>query len=74
MPRPRGLKYPQLEDCDWLRAQYVDDGMTLNQIADLVDFDCSAAYVSYALKRAGIKARPPGVHNARPRPVDPWSL
>lgn len=51
-------KYPELQDPAWLRARYVEDGLSLDGIAELVDFDCSAVTVGYWMRKHGIPARP----------------
>lgn len=50
------VKYPQLQDRDWLEAAYVRRKLTTTQIGEALG--CTAAAVSAALKRHGIQARP----------------
>lgn len=45
----------QLRDVDWLRARYVEDRLTIAQIATVVG--CTAPPVREALIRAGIERR-----------------
>src|SRR6476646_8916680 len=49
---------PELADSDWLRARYIDEGLSTAQIAALLD--CGSPAVRVALIRAGIDRRPPG--------------
>jgi DNA-binding CsgD family transcriptional regulator len=48
----------RLDDRDWLRAQYVDEGKSCQQIAEALG--CSAMTVHRALCRHGIACRPAG--------------
>lgn len=52
-----------LADQDWLRRRYLDDQLSLRQIA--VQAQCSPASVRFALATAGIPTRPPGRRSAR---------
>ena len=56
--RPLRGPIPELADTDWLRARYIDEGMSTAQIAALLD--CGSPAVRVALVRAGIDRRPPG--------------
>ena len=56
----RPLVYPELGDAEWLRARYVDDGLSADKIAELVDFDCHRQSVWNALCRHGIPRRKGG--------------
>ena len=61
--------YPELRDADWLRARYVDEGLSQDQIAELLGFECARATVGQWLRRHGIPARPisAGAPHGRPR-------
>lgn len=66
---PRGMdnhlaRYPELHDRTWLHARYVEERLTGDQMAELIDFDCTAAAVYAALHRWEIPVR--GVGRRRP--------
>ena len=50
-------KYPELLNGDWLYARYVEDGLSLDQIAELIGFDVPAGTVAYWLGKHGIPTR-----------------
>jgi AraC-like DNA-binding protein len=53
-PRVDGVRHPvELDDVDWLRARYVDDGMSMQAIVDGLCVDSRT--VSRALRRHGIE-------------------
>jgi hypothetical protein len=58
----RGRRPAQLDDAEWLRARYVDAGMSMQAIG--VEVGAAAETVGRALKRHGIElrraSRPPG--------------
>lgn len=54
----RPPKYPELQDPEWLRARYVVDGLSADQIAEMIDFDCTTTTVRNWLRRHGIPLRP----------------
>lgn len=57
--KPRSeFEYSQLQDAEWLRAQYVDAGASLNMLASEVG--CSNTAVRAALARHGIPTRAGG--------------
>jgi len=58
---PRPGRVPELADGGWLRDRYVARGRSLAAIAR--ELGCTPPAVLAALRRAGIKTRPPG----RPR-------
>jgi hypothetical protein len=53
--RKRTSKYPQLNDKEWLRVQYVDLGLSAKEIADQIGATRGTVYS--ALAPAGIKPR-----------------
>ena len=57
MPARGQVKYPDLLNAEWLRARYWDDGLSADQIAELIDFDCAQATVNKWLHRHGIPLR-----------------
>ena len=60
-----------LADADWLHARYVDDGLTIQQIADDV-LHVHNALVSDALRKAGIELRPSPVPRRGTAPDVEW--
>lgn len=57
VPKSKGRSpYWQLADEEWLRERYIEDGMTHQQVADLIG--CSRNAVTQALHRHGIRSRP----------------
>ena len=50
------IKYPELQDAEWLRRHYDEERMTMYDIADLLG--CSDGTVYHAMRRHGIQARP----------------
>ena len=66
-------RYPELQDPDWLRARYIDEGLSADQIAEMLGFECASQSVLYWLRKHNIPARPqaaPAPHG-RPRPGRP---
>lgn len=56
--KPRGSRWPQLDDADWLRREYLLRGCTADEIA--AELGCDPGTVRYALRRHGIPRRPSG--------------
>ncbi len=66
---PRGyVKYPDLLNAEWLRARYWDDGLSADQIAELLGFECSQATVGKWLRHHGIPTRGSGEPSPSGRP------
>ena len=55
MENGRKIRIPELRDIDWLRRMYVEQGLSVTEIAK--ELDCSTASVSTATLRAGIRER-----------------
>lgn len=57
-------RHPQLQDSEWLRAKYVEEGRSTREVAALVG--CSSQSISEALRRHGIPARDRAEHTSTP--------
>ena len=54
-----------LQDADWLKAKYVDEGLSTTQVAEIAE--CQASLVSQYLRRHGINARTVGSEKGHSR-------
>lgn len=63
------VKYPKLQDAEWLRKVYVEEGRSCIDIAD--EIGCSNSTVSSALVRCGIEMRSRRRGKARSKTLKP---
>lgn len=70
-PRRSGRQKSIDVDRDWLHAKYLDERLTISQIAELVE--CSTTSIGRLLREAGIPARARGGSNSA-RALQPHSL
>lgn len=52
---PRGVRYPELQDPEWLRSKYYDVPLSAKGIA--AELGCSTSVVLHSLSKFGLKAR-----------------
>ena len=64
----RAPRYEEFLDAEWLRTRYVDEGLSTDQIAELIGFDVKPASVGYWLAKHGIPLRPKSSKSPAGRP------
>ncbi|MGB0111602.1 MAG: hypothetical protein WBP59_00130 [Ilumatobacteraceae bacterium] len=71
--RPKSAVHPQLDDVSWLRARYVEQGLSTERIG--AELGVSHPTVSAALQRAGIELRGRAPERMPPELSDPaWLM
>lgn len=71
LERDTDPKYPQLEDTDWLREKYKNEGLTTYDIGD--ELGCSPSYVGAKLREAGIERHSRGYGKKTDHPTFDFS-